>query len=391
MKLDLDRDHSERARRFVPLRRVSSALLLLSAVVFAACSSSSSDSKSAPAEPIELGVFCAELGKARCAGIQKCCPTTTGKYADAESCSQAEQRRCESTMQPVLASAQYVFDAAAAGEYVARVKRSGERCAEPDGSLDTAALLGPGLSPGAACQIDIGAVTTNPCQGTSFCKPTSTGLRSGTCLLTPGEGELCPDALCAAGLGCRSETGGARCRSLPKEGDACSRTSSSSCGPTLRCMLTPASIAELLNPTPPTEPFNPLDPPASMQEYACQLARKNGDATLEPGDCASGLSLVDQASASIRCVACRSHEDCYSPSTGVFEPYVSIDNYSGFCENGVCKPGDDGALPASKPAEAICFAATECRSQTCDRPNSMLGHCGAANLTALFCTVPFAG
>src|SRR6187549_856926 len=150
MNLHLDRGHSVRARVFGYLRRVSSPLLLLSAGVLAACSSSDSDSKSAPAEPIELGRFCAELGKARCAGVQKCCPTPTGKYADQDTCSQAEQRRCESTTLPVLASAQYVFNASAAGEYVARIKRSGGSCAEPDGTLDTAALLGPALLPGAA-------------------------------------------------------------------------------------------------------------------------------------------------------------------------------------------------------------------------------------------------
>jgi hypothetical protein len=388
MNLNSAKGHSQRAGSFGYLRRVSSAWLLLSAGVIAACSSSSSDSSSAPAKPIELGLFCAELGKARCAGVQKCCPTTASKYADQETCSQAEQRRCESTMLPILASAQYVFDAAAAGEYVARVERSGESCAEPDGPLNPSTLLGPALLPGAACQIDVAVVSTNPCQGTSFCKPTSAGVPSGTCLLTPGEGELCPDALCATGLGCRSETGGARCRPLPKEGDTCSGTSSS-CGPTLRCMLTPASIAELFSSTPPTDPFDPRAPSGPKQEYACQLPRKNGDATLEPRDCESGLVFLAQDAP--RCVACRSHEDCYTPSNATFDEYISIDSSSGYCEKGMCKPGGQEALPGSKPAKAICNAATECRSQTCERPSSASGQCGPANLTALFCTVPFAG
>lgn len=365
------------------LRRT--ALALAAALILAGCSSGgdSGGNSPAPADPVPLTAFCAEWSAARCAGVQRCCTQTTGKYADDAACAAGETALCEATMLPALGNPQFIYDEQAGGDLIARLRRSGDGCREPDGALEITGLLKPALEPGSACDLaGAAALGGNPCKGT-ICKPASAESTAGTCLVLPAEGELCPDLFCAAGLVCTSETDGDRCRPappLPAEGSSCDGSSDDLCAPGLRCMPTTAALRAY---------FSGGDYP---EEHTCQPLHKNGEQALDPGDCESGLmKITSQASLAATCTACRSHQDCYSQNTDAFDGLVSVDNYSGYCDQGVCHDGLNDVAPGSKSEGAICFDVAECRSLSCDRTPGAYGHCQEANVEALFCTTPFTG
>jgi len=305
--------------------------------------------------------------------VQGCCPRSTGRYADDEACLRGELRRCSSLSLPLLTNPQYSYDAGAAGELIARIRRAGETCAEHDGSLDLSQVMKPALEPGASCDLGAALLAGNPCRGT-ICKPEQ-GTLAGTCLVTPGEGEACPDKICAPGLGCKSTVTGSTCVKLPGIGDKCF-DSNSLCGPGLECRLTAKTIND----------WESLD--AEQYEFSCQEPRRNGEKTIMVEDCASGHGLSEQSLYYLTCAACSSHADCIAEAPAVFEGHSSIDPYAGYCELGVCHEGTDNRAPRSKPAGAVCFDDAECRSLFCDDLPNDKGVCGPPNLDALFCVTP---
>lgn len=352
-------------------------LAAVMALLASACSSSSDDDHAKPAAPVALANFCAQWAAAVCTGIQNCCTDTARKYVDVATCNAMQAERCNSDYFPALSGGQYTYDAAAAGEIVARVSRSNSACAEPDGQISLTSLVGPALPPGAPCRLFTGMIAANPCVG-SYCKPAADGTSS-SCALTPAQGEPCPDLICASGLACirLPNASAATCEPVAAgNGTSCS-------GQTAKCPLgqvcrySDAGIAGFFkNGTYPTT-------------YQCLPQLGNGAQTLEPYTCSSGLMRLGETS--INCVACTSSNDCAQPSTNTGTvQLISIDTYSGYCDAGACHDGMNNPPLGSKPKDAVCFSDAECRSQSCPKVAQSLGHCGAPNVNQLFCGAPTA-
>lgn len=376
-------------RRF-PNGFVASFSVLAVAALFGlapACSSESDDAAAGldgtagsggsnvlpPAPPVELDQFCARYAAARCVGVQDCCPSSSGKYADAPTCTGAEQSSCETTLLPTLSNPAYTYDAAAAGALIAAMERAGNRCSEPEARLAVATLLKPALPPGSPCTIGMLAVGGNPCVD-SFCDPGDSLDMPGTCAVLPGEGEMC-DGICGVGLGCVSELGRSYCRRVPAEGEPCEGLDDV-CALGTKCELTADALRTYFAGEP-------------MEEFTCQRLLPNGALAIDPRDCASGLlEHSNQFTLEAKCVACRDHEDCLNdPNAMTFDGRVSLDTYSGYCERGVCYHGRENVLPASKPLDAICFDDGECRSLRCNEASGTeLDRCGEPDLEPLFCS-----
>ncbi len=271
-------------------------------------------------------------------------------------------------MLPALGNPQYLYDEQAGGDLIARLRRSSDGCREPDGALDITGLLKPALEPGSACDLaGAAALGGDPARGPSANRPAPRSTRRDP----PGAARR-GRALPRPGLRRRSglhQRDGWRPlppRSAPcqAEGSPCDGSSDDLCAPGLRCMPTAAALRAY---------FAGGDYP---EEHTCQPLHKNGEQALDPGDCASGLmKITSQASLAATCTACRSHQDCYSQNTDTFDGLVSVDNYSGYCDQGVCHDGLNDVAPGSKSEGAICFDVAECRSLSCDRTPSAYGHC----------------
>jgi hypothetical protein len=350
------------------------AACLLGSVTILSCSSGSP----APA-PVDLAAFCPQWAAARCPGIQTCCTQAAGKYADAAACATGEQTLCEATLLPTLSNPQYVYDAAAAGVLIARVRAAGKGCGEAAGPLGIAQVLKPGVEPGGAC--DLAQAVVLPCKE-SYCKTDSATPLQGTCVPLPLVGQACPDGVCAAGSACTVDPASAemRCTLLPAAGQKCQNLGEV-CSPTLSCRPTPEALRAFYGPG------------ATGQELlnglACLAPRANGMQAYQPEDCASGL--VTLARITPTCVACTNNVDCLYDGANPNDVTFSIDDSTGYCEGGVCHDGAS-APPASKPEGARCLAAAECRSLRCDgKTASAYGLCGPPDVDRLFCTTPLPG
>ncbi|HET9960493.1 MAG TPA: hypothetical protein VFQ61_38750 [Polyangiaceae bacterium] len=325
-----------------------------------------------PSAPVAEADFCAELAAARCVGIQECCPVAGSKYADSSSCVEAEKSRCAASPMALFASGSFTYDAEGGGALIARLKRAAQGCNEPDGLLNWASLAKPALGLGASCQIDLSLPAGDPCKD-GFCSLTA-GTTSGTCAALPIEGELCPSQICAAGLSCKNESGGARCRPLPGEDAKCSG-SDSPCAAGLVCQLTQQSLDE----------FGTGEDAA--WEFACRPPRKVGETAIHAQACESGVGMIRRnTTLAPVCATCSRHEDCMYDRDAPSD-FFSADPAFGYCDRGACKEGQENVIPRSKPSGAVCFNANECRSLNCAGPDGMLKHCGEPNLEALFCKV----